>query len=181
MVLYSALQLTVLVVRLALGSPDVSLGLIVLVTTLDLLASLGLLWLSTWTHWRSIRPSDLTVCYLLARSASYLVWTTIPGISQAGHERISTIFEGWSVFLLLLLECQDKRAILLDAYKSEPPEATTGPIGRALFLWINRILVEGYHKILQDDDIPPLDQDLSSTSLRRAILRAWDQRGSRCS
>lgn len=46
-----------------------------------------------------------------------------------------------------------------------------------LFLWINPILVRGYSMELGQDDMPGLDQGLSSHTLRQAILRAWDQRG----
>ncbi|KUI57164.1 Multidrug resistance-associated protein 1 [Cytospora mali] len=83
---------------------------------------------------------------------------------------------GYDGLFILTTECLSKRDILLDAYKNEPPEATKGPIGRVLFLWINQILVRGYRKILQKDDLPLLDHYLSSRNLRQTILRVWDQR-----
>lgn len=176
-VIYAASQLTLLVGILANQNSSVPLVTITVVL-LDLVSSLGLLWLSTWAHWRSFQPSGLAVTYLLTKFVYYLLWITVPDPILARDERLIVIVKGSSVLLALLLESQNKRSILLDAYKTEPPEATTGPIGRVLFLWINPILLQGYHNILQVDDLPPLDRNLSSRNLRQAIQCTWNQRGS---
>lgn len=115
------------------------------------------------------------VAYLSAKLACYAVLATVPGVA---HDRPLEVARGCSIIPLLLLELQGKRSILLPAYQSEPPEATTSFFGRVLFTWINPILFSGYKKILHGDDLPPLDRELDSNNLRQAILRAWDQRGS---
>ena len=175
--LYTLLQFTLFVRRLVIGSPSVPVAVIAIVTWSDLIASLGLLWLSTWTHWRSLRPSNLAITYLLTKFAFFFVWLTAPESLLGKDKAPFTVFKGFYILLLLLLECQSKRDILLDVYKSEPPEETASFIGRVLFLWVNPILVEGYHKIFHVNDLPALDRNISSKNLRRAILRAWDQRG----
>lgn len=143
-------------------------------TASGFLGALALLWVSSLAHWRSIEPSSLVVAYLLAKLACYTVLATVPGVV---HDRPLEIVQGCSIIPLLFFELQEKRSILLDAYQSEPPEATTSFLGRALFTWINPILFSGYKRILRGDDLPPLDPSLESRNLRRAILRAWDQRG----
>lgn len=79
--------------------------------------------------------------------------------------------------VLLLLELQSKRPALLQAYAHQPPEAVTSFIGNWFFLWMNPVLRKGYTKLLAEDDIPNLDEELSSKGLRLAIRIAWDARG----
>lgn len=82
-----------------------------------------------------------------------------------------------STLVLLLLELQNKRAALLQAYAHQPPEAITSFIGNWVFLWVNPVLRKGYTKMLAEDDIPDLDEKMSSKGLRLAIRTAWDARG----
>lgn len=139
------------------------------------LGGLALLWLSCLAHWRSIEPSRLVIAYLLAKFACYTVSATAPGVP---HDDSLEFTQGCLIIPLLLLEIRGKRSILLAAYQSESPEATTSFLGRVLFTWVNPILYSGYTKILHEGDLPPLEQKLDSNVLIRAILQAWDQRGS---
>jgi hypothetical protein len=77
---------------------------------------------------------------------------------------------------LLVTESQNKVSILKPAYKHLAPEELTGVLGRALFWWINSILKEGYHGFLIQDDLPKVDRALSSTILRKRLIRVWNQR-----
>lgn len=90
-VLYTLLQSTWLVCSLVTGGTSVPLAVTAIVRSLSLVASLGLLWLSTWAHWRSPRPSDLAITYLLADFVCYLIWLTIPGPVLARGETSSTL------------------------------------------------------------------------------------------
>lgn len=143
-------------------------------TASGFIGALVLLWVSSLAHWRSVEPCSLVVAYLSAKLACYAVLATAPG---AALHRPLEVIQGCSI-IVLFLEFRGKRSILLPAYQSEPPEATSSFLGRVLFTWINPILLSGYTKILRGHDLPPLDRDLDSRGLRRAILRAWDQRGS---
>lgn len=146
----------------------------IIVSSLDLAASLGVAWLSSWAHRRSIRPSNLAVAYLLAKLVCYLVW--IP-VSHPLHDRTHVAARACSTLIVLVSESLGKRSALFKAYVGEPPEATSSFLGNVLFLWINPILARGYRKPLSEVEIPDLDYDASSKALRRAIVRAWDQRG----
>lgn len=143
-------------------------------TASGFIGALALLWVSPLAHWRSIEPSSLVIAYLSAKLACYAVLATVPGVA---HDRPLEITRGCSIIPLLFLEIHGKGSILLPAYQSEPPEATTSFLGRVLFTWINPILFSGYTKILQVDDLPLLDRDLDSKNIRQTILREWDQRG----
>lgn len=144
-------------------------------TASGFIGALALLWVSPLVHWRSIEPSSLVVAYLSAKLACYAVLATVPGVA---HDRPLELTRVCSIIPLLLLEIQGKGSLLLPEYQSEPPEATTSFLGRALFTWINPILFSGYTKILQVEDLPLLDRGLDSQNIRQTILRAWDQRGS---
>lgn len=148
--------------------------LIYVETASGLLGSLALLWLSNWAHWRSIKPSNLVVAYLLAKLACCVLSATVPHVP---HDRSSETIQGCLIAVLVLLELCSKRALLLGPYQNEPPEATTSFLGRVFFTWINPILFSGYKTILRGDDLPSLDQNIDSKNLRQSILQAWDQRG----
>lgn len=157
--------------RLTRGSPS---SRAIIESALNLAASLGLVWLTFWVHEKSIRPSNLVIAYLLAKLVCYVLW--IP-ISDRHQGFVLAAAQAFSTLIMLVLENQNKRSILLKAYANESPEATSSFLGNVLFLWINPILATGYGKFLGEDDIPVLDQHTSSKSLRQAMLRAWDQRG----
>lgn len=174
--IYSACQLVPLLSTVAVirSQESPSPRLTYIETASGFLGALALLWVSSLAHWRSIEPSRIIVACLLAKSACYTVLATLPG---EVHDRPLEIVRGCSIIPLLFLELQGKRRILLAAYQSEPPEATTSFVGRVFFTWINPILFYGYRRILHGEDLPPLDRALESRSLRQAVLRAWDQRG----
>lgn len=176
-VLYSVCQLVLLLSAVAFSRNGESAPppLTYVETASGLIGALALLWVSPLAHWRSIEPSSLVVAYLSAKLACYVILATVPGVA---HDRPLEVTRGCSIIPFLFFELQGKRSILLPAYQSEPPEATTSFLGRVLFTWINPILFSGYRKILHGGDLPPLDRDLDSNNLRQAILRAWDQRGS---
>lgn len=175
--LYSVCQLVLLLSAVAFARDRESAPppLTCVETASGFIGALVLFWVSPLAHWRSIEPSSLAVAYLSAKLACYAVLATVPGVA---HDRPLEAIRGCSIIPLLFLELQGKRSLLLPAYQSEPPESTTSFLGRVLFTWINPILFSGYTKILRVDDLPRLDQDLDSSNLRQAILRAWDQRGS---
>ena len=139
-------------------------------------ASLGL-WLLSWQeHQRSARPSDLLIGYLVASLICDSILLTIPGLRLKLHRPI--LLCRLAVNLVVsVLECQGKESILLGKYKCLPPEEATSFLGRVFFSWVNPVLAEGYRNILVGHQLPPTDEKLSSGSLRRKILRAWDQRG----
>lgn len=175
---HAAVQLAFLVVgHLSQTGPPSSLDTVE--SSLGAIASLLLIWLSTSSHRRSVRPSNLAVAYMLARFLCYLVW--IPAASQLHppfrRTRIYPAVQACVSLVVLASEAQSKRSVIYPSHADEPPEATSSFVGNGLFLWINPILARAYKKPLDDDGIPVLDREAASKTLRQAILQSWGLRG----
>ncbi|TVY68841.1 ABC transporter FUM19 [Lachnellula suecica] len=78
--------------------------------------------------------------------------------------------------ILLVLENHGKRPALNVFNKSQSPEELSGILEKVFFIWINPILIQGYRNILVDQDLPPLNRDLTPEVTRKAILQTWSQR-----
>lgn len=116
------------------------------------------------------------MAYLLARFICYLVWLPVVSSLLPPRLKVSIAAQACAALIVLISEGQDKRSSLFKSYTDEPPESTSSFMGNVLFLWINRVLAQGYSKPLPEDKIPVLDRSASSKGLRHAILRTWDQR-----
>ncbi|KAF9875444.1 hypothetical protein CkaCkLH20_07264 [Colletotrichum karsti] len=55
-------------------------------------------------------------------------------------------------------------------------EQLAGTFNKTFLWWINAIIIKGNKFILTEDNLPSIDQKLSSELLRRRALQAWDQR-----
>ena len=78
--------------------------------------------------------------------------------------------------LLVVLEAQSKTPYLKVTYRDLSPEVTSGIINKALFWWINSLLKVGYRGLLSYNDLPALDDGLSSEHLRLKLQNEWDGR-----
>ncbi|KAM0810192.1 putative ABC transporter [Seiridium cardinale] len=144
----------------------------------SVVAAIGYCILSPLEHKRSIRPSTPILLFLAAFLVSDTAqWALVTrdgrpnrGFAVAG---VATLLD----LILLIVESSNKHQILLDRTAALSPEDTAGALSKSFFWWINSVLAEGYHTILQDDNLPRLDSSLSSTSLRKTSLRVWEQRG----
>lgn len=145
------------------------------------LASIGLIWISALHHKSSVKPSDLSVLYLLATTLCCFSQVTFPvptasQIQQSPHRWIS-IMELLVRIIMLLLEAQGKSSIIKPAYSHLSPEDTAGILSKVFFWWVNGILAQGNDTILQLSNIPHLDKKIRPSISRSNILRSWDQRG----
>lgn len=115
--------------------------------------------------------------------SSYLALTVLLDVAQtrtlwlASRNHIDIAFSGIYtsavVFKVasLLFESQDKsRWIKWDA-KTHSPEETSGLIGLGSFVWLNRLFLSGYAKILQLSDLYPLDPAMCSEVLEQKLRR----------
>ena len=75
--------------------------------------------------------------------------------------------------LLLVAEAVEKGKILRLEWRVHSPEATSGLFGKALFLWLNRLLRTGFARSLSIDDLLPLDKHLTSGYLYQLIHPTW--------
>lgn len=76
---------------------------------------------------------------------------------------------------LTITEAIEKRRILLEPYRDVHPEATSGIYSRAFFWWLNTLMTIGFRRIIRVDDLFPIEDEMSSTILRRRARHKWDQ------
>jgi len=176
---FLALQLSDLI-RGSLEYSDI-LELKLLSNAVSSVAALAFCVLSFVEHRRSATPSTSLVLYILACLLGHGVELFI--LSPMASREILYLLIA-HVFLdlaVLIVECQNKASILLPHYQRLTPEERAGILERNFFWWINPILMKGHRSILIDADLPRTGEELSSSKLRRNILRSWDQRGLRSS
>lgn len=146
----------------------------------SLVASLGACLLSFVEHRWSVRPSGVLVLYLLASLAESIVRVTAPKGTrlEVGKSRNLAIVRVGVELVFLVVESQNKTSLLRKRYREGlSPEEKEGVLGRTLFWWINPILGEGYRSVLIAEDLPPIDEKLSSGNLRERFLSVWSKRG----
>ena len=75
--------------------------------------------------------------------------------------------------ILLVTESTRKEDMLRGKWRNTSPEATSGPVGKAFFGWLNRLFLIGYSRSLSLDDLYPLDKHLTSEYLYHMLSIAW--------
>ena len=142
------------------------------------LAALGLSLLLLLEQQRSSKPSDLATLYLLASILCDAVYLTMPSETarQTNASRPVLLRCSIHVALLVLESCAKHPAFSLLS-KDQSPGELHGVLSRALFTWINPILLRGYRNMLVDKDLPSLSRDVKPEFIRSAILQTWSQRG----
>lgn len=57
--------------------------------------------------------------------------------------------------------------------KEHSPEETSGLFGLGAFIWLNRLFLSGYSKVLKVSDLYPLDPAMCSGTLDKRLARHW--------
>ncbi|KAK8069803.1 hypothetical protein PG994_006419, partial [Apiospora phragmitis] len=170
---YLGLQLALLVL-VATCSFDVT-ALSISSTVLRFLAAIGLVPLSLLEHSRSARPSVLLNAYLFLSLLFDITQTrTFWLASGTRSEKANTALFTASVALeviILLLEARRKRSFVKWDEKEHSPEETSGLYSLGVFFWLNRVFIDGYSKILQIDDLYPLDSGMRGRVLDERFAR----------
>jgi hypothetical protein len=144
----------------------------------SLIASIGLVWLSTAEHKRSIRPSSFTVLYLFVTCVwDVFALTYDDFFDDRNGSKNDIVFVLATRLVILTLECQEKTSILSSKYRNLSPEETAGWLSSLFFWWMNGLLSRGNRSILRGSHLPRLEKKLEAGSLRRDILLSWDNRG----
>ncbi|GAM37304.1 hypothetical protein TCE0_023r07121 [Talaromyces pinophilus] len=81
---------------------------------------------------------------------------------------------------MLVIESIEKRNILVPAYKDVSTESTSGLFNRALFCWLNPLLLKGYISVLSAENLFPITENISSLEVTENLQRGWqasNQRG----
>lgn len=125
--------------------------------------------LSIIDHSRSPRPSILL--------SFYLTVTLLLDAAQArtlflsADEKPEVIYSGLFCatvvlkVLILILEAKQKTPSVHWNEKEHSPEETSGLFSIGVFFWLNKMFVLGYRKVLNVNDLYPLDKALDSKAL----------------
>lgn len=150
----------------------------------DVVAALALVAVADFEHVKTIRPSTLITVFLfttilldMARVRSFWL-ETLNGLQQ-GLAVCKTATLAVKLVILFTENCL-KRACLLPPAMSvsekETPlstESTGGPFHRALFLWLNKLLKQGWRTALRPDTLPDIDGALAAEHSSRRLEQAW--------
>lgn len=168
-----ALQATL--VALASADHTVFQPVLVASSALQMCAAVSLGLLSHWEHQKSVRPSIMISTYLTLTSvldvARVRTQALIPGQTRVVSVLIATL----AVKLLaLVVEIRGKTSILLPAYTDSSAELNSNIFSRALFLWLNPLLLMGSHNIIFSPDLPGIHEKLSSETLAARVQSDWE-------
>ncbi len=130
---------------------------------LSLAASAGLACLSHMEHLHSIRPSPIINAYLLFTLPLDFAQVRTLWL-RGGPVAVSVTFTSLAVAkaALLVAETVEKGGLILSAFRSDSPEATSGIYSRALFWWLNPLFLLGYKNVLSNDSLFAIDVALMS-------------------
>lgn len=170
---YASLQLALLCLW-CLSKSTVAPSIFIASAALGLTSALVIALLSHFEHKRSVRPSFLVSLYILitlifdiARARTH--WLMRQRDSTAA---ILTAIVGLKL-AMLVIESIEKRKILLSAYKDVSTESTSGLFNRALFCWLNPLLLKGYISVLSTENLFPITENLSSIEVTDDLQRGW--------
>jgi hypothetical protein len=93
--------------------------------------------------------------------------------SQYVYCGVFTATLGYKILLLLLEARQKSRWTTSDATERSPEE-TCGVFSLGVFLWLNKIFVDGYSKVLTITDLYPLDTALRGQMLHERFQEHMD-------
>ena len=143
---------------------------------LNLVAALSIAVLAHAEHVKSIRPSFLLTAYLFATllfDAARLrtEWLMSLNTAYAGVLSASTALK----LALLVLETVEKRRILITTDHVPSVESTSGPFSRGFFVWLNPLLLTGWSTALENNQLPPVHERLSSADLATRFAKQWER------
>ncbi|KAL2067058.1 hypothetical protein VTL71DRAFT_1482 [Oculimacula yallundae] len=172
LVAFACMQTALLVLNAA--TPFLRTRSAIAASALTLIDAVGLCLLSHMEHMHSIRPSAIINVYLLitlpfdiARARTLLL--------HSNTQIFGAVFTSALAIkvLILISEAVEKRNILLDQYRHTSPEVTSGIYNRSFFFWLNHLMRTGFKKILVNDDLYPIDNEMSSRVLLDRAERSW--------
>ncbi|KAI0508944.1 P-loop containing nucleoside triphosphate hydrolase protein [Xylaria bambusicola] len=170
---YVSLQLALLV---QWAKPELRSSVSIASTTLSLTSGLSLALLSHLEHSKSIRPSFIITFYLLFTTFLDIARVRTQWLLQDADGIAATLTASLTVKIALLsLEAIEKRRLLKDGYHEYPPESTSGPFSRGLFIWLNSLLLSGFRKVLSLTDLPSISEKLDSQVLAEDLTRQWEK------
>lgn len=169
---FAALQ-TVLLVLQTLSS-TLRTRATVAAASLTLIDALALCYLSHAEHIHSVRPSALINVYLLV-TLSFDIARCRTLWMDGATGPVAAVFSsmlGVKV-MILIAEAIEKRDILLARYRYSSPEVTSGIYSRSFFFWLNSLMTTGFRRVINNEDLYPIDDEMTSISLQDHAQTVW--------
>ena len=164
---------TVLLILHALN-PSLHTRATIAASALTLLDALGLCLLSHKEHVRSIRPSTIINVYLLLTLPFDVARARTLWLSGATRSIAAVFTSTLGVKIMILItEAIEKHGILLDRYQNSSPEITSGIYSRSFFWWLNKLMTTGYRRVIQNEDLYPIDDEMKSAFLQDQGQQVW--------
>lgn len=127
-----------------------------------------------------MRPSTLLTLYLGLSTILDLARIRTLFYLESADKLAAIFLAGFCVKVVLFaLELYEKRRLLRPQWKNASPEATSSTYSRALFIWLNDLLIKGFRSSLNVDTLTPLDSDLLNASEPEPLLARWNK-GQHC-
>ncbi|KAH8701635.1 multidrug resistance protein MDR [Talaromyces proteolyticus] len=169
---FGACQLSLLVIWALPDTPRTRTSLPAAV--LALIASVGLQLLSHFEHFYSIQPSFLLNLFL---SLSLLIDVVrVRTLWLAQYIAIAGIYTVGIALKLIwfYLESRTKQASFIDRKIQYGTEEVRSLYSRSFFWWINGLFFSGFQGNLSVQELPHLDQAMSSCTVHRVVRQRWD-------
>lgn len=116
--------------------------------------------------------SFLLVSFITEATRIRTVWLVFGHITYTVLFATSTALTG----VMVVLEAIPKRSWSPSAWNTISPEETSGFYSLAFLTWVNPLVRLGYRKILDNDDLYPLDSQLSSDTVSRQFQISWQEK-----
>jgi hypothetical protein len=142
----------------------------------NLLATFILAVASNFEHYRNARPSSpigiylvLTFVFDIARVRT--LYATRDARPLASMLLVATLIK----FALLVLELKEKRSWLLNPKEFAAPESTANFFNRLTFFWVNPMLLMGYKKPIQEDDLFEVQKQIVGDKELLMFAEKWEK------
>ncbi|OAQ96826.1 hypothetical protein LLEC1_02049 [Akanthomyces lecanii] len=171
---YIVLQIVLLALWAQPHAPKTMSTLAALSVTL--VTALFFLYLSYLEHTRSVRPSTLLTLYLGLSTLLDLARVRTLFYLQSADDLAAVFLAGFCVkVVIFVLELYEKRRLLRPKWQDSAPEATSSTYARALFIWLNSLMMKGFRASLTVDTLTPIDNDLLKASEPSSLLDRWNK------
>ncbi|KAK9419089.1 putative Multidrug resistance-associated protein [Seiridium unicorne] len=141
---------------------------------LQLCTSIILTVLSHLEHRNAVRPSFLISAFLFLTSILDAARARTQSLIAEQHVVASLLIAIVVVKLLLVFtETKEKTRILLPEYSETSSELRSSLFSRAFFIWLIPILSVGFKGVISSDDLPAVNERLSSEALTTRVESRW--------
>lgn len=176
-VCYAGVRLALFVLTTRHSASFRQAGLFIPAEGLGLATALTMALMSHYEHSRSRRPSILLSVYLsltvlFDAAHDRTLWLSSSSPVDLVFTKIFTTAVAIKAMILVLESRQKSKLIIYDDPAAKPtPEETSSIFSLSTFVWLNSLFVSGYKKVLDQDDLYPMDQDMAALRLQSVFVR----------